>query len=494
MTIEDIYTAGGIQALADHLGVSNHMACQRLKENAVLPNFCECGCGARTKNYTKYLAGHNPTKPISHSKQTKKNISEKAKERFRNRQKVNGKIYDIPSKEDLEYLHYERMMSLNQMKDLLTTSIPTIKKWMKGYNIIWRNIQEANKVALQTASRVKEEIELPHDDIIFLYNEKKYSTDKISTMMSVSPTTVLNRLHDNNISTSEYRQSNGEVEIIELLERNNIDFINNAFDIIPPKEIDICIPDRNIAIEYNGITWHSETSPFGTTTKNKDYHLQKTVQCEEKGIRLFHIFDNEWNDITRRKVWESVILNSLGIHSLTIGARQTIVERISSKAANDFCATNHLQGKSFSSINYGLVFKGELVSVMTFAKSRYNKKISYELMRFAVKRHTKVHGAASKLLKAFQKEHTGSIISYANRRWSKGDLYEKLGFTFSHSTSPNYFYWSNARNLESRIKYQKHKLKSVLSNFNPELTEWENMKKNGYNRIFDCGNLVYVLG
>ena len=43
----------------------------------------------------------------------------------------------------------------------------------------------------------------------------------------------------------------------------------------------------------------------------------------------------------------------------------------------------------------------------------------------------------------------------------------------------------------SRIQFQKHKLKDKLETFDPNITEWENMKANGYDRIWDCGNMVF---
>lgn len=54
------------------------------------------------------------------------------------------------------------------------------------------------------------------------------------------------------------------------------------------------------------------------------------------------------------------------------------------------------------------------------------------------------------------------------------------------------YYRKGYQLLESRIKYQKHKLLKLLKAFSPSLTEWENMKNNGYDRIWDCGNDVWI--
>ena len=268
----------------------------------------------------------------------------------------------------------------------------------------------------------------------------------------------------------------------------------NSRNIIDPLELDIYSKEHNFAIEYDGIIYHSfgksKYTKFNNISKlDKNKHLLKTKLCEEKGIQLFHIFENEW--LLKSKIWTSVILNKLGL-SNRIYARKCTIKEISSKEARMFIENNHLQGSINSSIRIGLFRDGELVQIMTFGASRFNKKYEYELLRLCSKLNTTVVGGASKILKYFERNYKPkSLLSYANRRWSNGNLYEKLGFSFLHATEPNYFYVSDDK-LESRIKYQKHKLKDLLDNFDEKLTETENMLNNGYRIIYDCGNLVYV--
>ena len=115
------------------------------------------------------------------------------------------------------------------------------------------------------------------------------------------------------------------------------------------------------------------------------------------------------------------------------------------------------------------------------------------MLRFCSKIGYHVVGGAGKLLKHFERSYKPkSLVSYADRRWSQGKLYKALGFKLDHASSPNYWYWKNINQLESRIKYQKFKLKNILDVFDESKTEVENMKANGYHRIFDCGNIVFV--
>ena len=255
------------------------------------------------------------------------------------------------------------------------------------------------------------------------------------------------------------------------------------------KELDIYIPDYNLAIEYDGLMYHSEGYTEYPMFKNteKTYHLEKTELCLKNNIQLFHIFEGEDLDL-----WLSMINNKLGLNE-KIYARKCIIKELNSQETVEFLNENHLQGFCQAKINVGLFYNNELVSVMTFSKPRFNKKYEYELIRFCSKRNTSVIGGATKLWKYFvTKYNPNSVITYANRRFSNGEIYKTLGFTFLEKTSPNYFYFKGrSRELFSRVKFQKHKLKELLDVYDENLSEAENMFNNNYRRIYDCGNLKF---
>ena len=101
-------------------------------------------------------------------------------------------------------------------------------------------------------------------------------------------------------------------------------------------------------------------------------------------------------------------------------------------------------------------------------------------------------GGASKLLSYFIKQYKPKkIISYADRRWSDGNLYKKIGFNLVNLTHPSYFYTNDYLIKYHRFSFRKDQLSEKLVLFDPQLTEWENMQLNGYDRIWDCGNLKY---
>lgn len=282
-----------------------------------------------------------------------------------------------------------------------------------------------------------------------------------------------------------------EDEIVFFLKSNNINniFLNRR-DIIPNRlEIDIYLPDYNLAIEVNGVYWHSESMG-----KYKDYHLYKTERCLEKGIELIHILDYEW--LFKKHIISSILHNKLKINKNKIAARKCNIKPINdTKILRQFLNDNHIQGYTHSSINLGLYHNDELVSVMTFGRNRFKKQSKeWEMIRFCNKLNTNVMGGANKLFNYFIKEHNISndpIISFADRRFFNGGLYNILGFDFEKNTTPSYVYWKDNIIL-NRMSCQKHKLSKLLGIFDINQTEYENMKNNGWRRIWDCGNIKFV--
>jgi hypothetical protein len=289
----------------------------------------------------------------------------------------------------------------------------------------------------------------------------------------------------NNCSTFQ----NEIYEYIKSTIGNGIDIKLNDRTILKPRELDIVIPSLKVAFECDGVLWHSDI--FGH--KNKTYHLQKTSGCISGGYRLIHIFDSEWR--TRPDVVKSVIASVIGKVAPSIYGRKCVVKEISSRICTDFLNKNHLQGTDHSSIKLGLFDEqNNLVSVMTFLKSRFDTKVQYEMGRFCNKINTHIAGGASKLFSYFLRNyHPTSIVSYNDRRYFDGEVYIKLGFNFVGNTSPNYFYIiDNYQTIQNRLCWQKHKLKDKLAQFDSTLSEWENMKQNGYDRIWDCGNGKWI--
>ncbi|WGA02412.1 hypothetical protein [Campylobacter phage vB_Cj_QDYZ] len=275
--------------------------------------------------------------------------------------------------------------------------------------------------------------------------------------------------------------SSFEKEVKEILPK----CIENDYSVLGDKELDFYLPEYNLAIECNGDYWHSEQMG-----KSNSYHLNKTEKCKEKGIQLLQIFESSW--IEKKEIWTSIINNKLG-KSKKIMARKCVLREVSKAEEKEFLDTNHLQGFTGSSICYGLYYQNELICLMSFGKPRFTGKYDWELIRLCTKMGVNVVGGASKLLSYFHKHNPGSLISYSDRLYSDGSIYKQLGFEFNHYSAPGYFYCKNKIKY-SRQQFMKHKLKDKLEKFDPNLTESENMRLNGYHKVWDCGQGVWVKG
>ncbi len=288
---------------------------------------------------------------------------------------------------------------------------------------------------------------------------------------------------NNNLNTGV---SKIEIEIFKFLEQIiNNDILNNNRSIISPKELDIYIPDKKVAIEFNGLYWHSDKYI------NETYHLDKTNICEKLGIQLIHIFEDEWifkQDIVKSRLKQILNIND----SKRIHARKCEIREINSSLKNEFLEKYHIQGKDNSVIKLGVFYNDELVSVMTFSHgniSKGSKQIEnvWELNRFAINYNYHIPGIASKLLKYFQRNYEWKeIFSYADRRWSQGNVYYKLGFELDSITRPNYWYLKGGKRIH-RFALRKRPDEPK------DISERILREQEGYERIWDCGNLKFII-
>lgn len=278
--------------------------------------------------------------------------------------------------------------------------------------------------------------------------------------------------------------SNAEKSLRKFIESQyNGWIVYNDRTLLEGKELDIVIPDYGLAFEFNGTYWHQEGS-----NKPANYHKNKTDKTESNDYQLIHISDYLWEnkqDIVKSRIKQLLHLSE------RISARKTNIKEIA--FPRDFLEANHIQGAgSPTSTNYALYYQDVIVAVMTFGKPRFTSNQEWELVRFATKQGVSVQGGASKLFKYFIRQHSpNSIVSYASRDFSKGNLYSTLGFKHQHNTEPGYAYYDRRLNRISRYQAQKHKLEKLLTLFDPKLQESENMQLNGYYKVYDQGNMVF---
>lgn len=330
--------------------------------------------------------------------------------------------------------------------------------------------------------------QLPSEEIQYSYVELKKSLVHLAEEFGCDYDTIRTRLTEAGTRirrTSNY--SREEVQIAEFLESNGVEVESGNWSVLGDKELDLFIPTHRLAIELNGLHWHST---INSTNEARMRHVSKSQKCSEQGIELWHITDEQWH--TKKDILKSMLLNKIGLASTKVYARKCLLKEVSSKEAKVFFNDNHIQGQAAASIYYGLYYNEDMVMCLSFGKARYNSNYVYELIRSATKKGFSVAGGFSRILKHFQKNHEGSLVSYADRSYSTGKVYEKNGFKLASVSEPGYF-WTKSGKSYNRVKFQKHKLAGLLKDFDSNLSESENMYRNGYKKYWDCGQLVYVL-
>ena len=284
-----------------------------------------------------------------------------------------------------------------------------------------------------------------------------------------------------------------ETKLQNFLTENCISFEAHNRTILKPQELDIYIPTKQCAIEFNGNQFHTEW----VGGKTRQYHLNKTKLCKQKEIKLIHIFEDEFHN--SKDIVLNKIAHILGIQQNLpkIYGRKCEIKTIYKYIAEEFLNKYHIQGFSSSSVYYGAYYKDKLIAVMSF-KTENNGK--WELTRFASDYNYICCGIGGKLFKHFVKEHNPlSVKSFADRRWTvdeENNIYCQLGFKFEGYIPPDYKYYNPKIDKYKRFHKFGFRKKVLLNKYpdklTPEMTETEMVKELGYDRIWDCGLIKYI--
>lgn len=279
-----------------------------------------------------------------------------------------------------------------------------------------------------------------------------------------------------------------ECEIGDFIRQCGNQIETRIRNIIYPYELDIYVPSKKVAVEYNGLRWHNEQFK-----KDKNYHLIKTELCKRQGIHLIHVFEDEWlehKDIIKSKI-KHILGNNTDLPK--VFARKCVINEIDSNLSNSFLTNNHIQGKTNSSLYLGCFYQDKLVGVMSFKKERKDSD-KWELTRFASDITKCCIGVGGKLFKYFIKKYNPlEVKSFADRRWSTDtdNLYTKLGFVLDNVLKPDYKYIipnTNKRfhkfNFRKQILHKKYNLPLTM-------TENEMTQKIKAYKIWDCGLYKY---
>lgn len=369
---------------------------------------------------------------------------------------------------------------------------PDVKEKMKATCLEKYGVEWANSSATVQATKVKDRDEPIFKDFDKLYSEVSADPEidlgicYLANKHSFSVSTFYRKCMSNGLDYTKFVASSTSVEEELFYRKLGIEAKRNDRSMLNGKEIDILFAERTLGVEYHGLYWHSRDD---TTIDFR--HKAKAELAEKSGIKLLQFWSSEVDN--KFDIVKSIIESKLGILSDRIFARKCLLRNISSSEHSDFCNRNHLQGAAGASVRLGLFYCDELVAIMSFGKTRFDNRHEWEMIRYCSKLNTNVIGAASKLWKHFVTAYDPqSVVTYADARISDGALYGKLGFTYSHHSAPNHFYTKDCKTLESRIKYQKHRLENILENYDADLSGKTNMINHGFRIVYDAGNKVFT--
>lgn len=352
-----------------------------------------------------------------------------------------------------------------------------ISKWIKRYSL--------SKVRKSLPSKFDEHtVSLLENKTWMAEQYHALGTVKLGKKLGVTDGTVGRYLEKHGIDRDAVLSrptSQGEQELSLFLEGFG-EVICNSRKIIAPYEIDAFMPDHNLAVEYNGLYWHTEEH------KGKTYHFDKWKMCADKGIQLIQVWEDDW--VYKRPIVESMLKHKMGKSDMArASARKCAVVAIDHASAAEFLTAYHLQGKASGSHYLALEYDGSLVAVMVFA-SRGGSE--FTLSRYASS--CVVRGGFSKLLRAFEGIASPSkIVTFADLAVSDGSLYINNGFSQDKLLQPDYKYL-----VARQVRVHKANFRKANFRSNPDLkyedgmTERELAALNDLPRIYDAGKIRFV--
>ena len=272
--------------------------------------------------------------------------------------------------------------------------------------------------------------------------------------------------------------------------------------LLKPKELDSYLPKEKLAVEFNGMYWHSH-GDVDSELKNKNNHYNKYLSCAEKGVRLLTIYESEWKD--HQYAIKRLLRNAVGKSKGKLMARKCELKKVEHKDAKDFYEKYHPQGGAGNGNHYGLYWKNKLVACMRFTYGANDRGAGaatrvWTLSRYATR--TTISGGASKLFKAFiQERNPAEVKSFSDNRYFSGAMYTQLGFDLIEETPPDYQVWSPKIGVKPKSHYQRRHIAQRLKDHNSpdnydatsdSRTEREMTYLMGARRIYDCGKKKWV--
>lgn len=521
-----------------HVSESHGMSSKEAYDSVHGVTLCRCGCGQECaflgikKGYSEMLKGHNANIYSVYDKETAEGISRKRREKLVGQ---TSWAKGLTKDDDERIAKRGKATSLGRKRAF---EEGRIKTWSKGLTSETdervKSIAEKLKVGFETGEYVPwakgltketDEAVAKMAMKVSITHKKKGIRDRLDASKRLTQETIRERIETGTmlelLEVGDYKNDASDSISVRCKECKNVFFSslrklqygrcwncdpngsvaqiaisrfieglgvevnkNHRGSIMGASrmaELDIFVPSRSLAVEYNGLYWHSELH------KSSIYHQGKTDKCAELGIDLLHVFEDEWRD--KQDIVKSVIVNRLKLNERKVAARKCKVVELSSKQKSVFFGSNHIDGNTSSTVAFGLTIDGEVVAGMSLRKPFHKKyKNCIEIARSCSKTGTTVVGGVGRLVKRSIKWANDNgyekVFTYVDTRHGTGKSYEKAGMMLVGETPSRYWYTDCSKRF-NRFKFRADKSRNMSQQ---EVAEESNVVK-----IWGCKNLIYEI-
>ena len=490
---------------------------------------CSCGCGCRPKwngwseGYTSYIRGHNAriSSAFSDPAVTKRCVEKRMKSYRAGKYRVwstgltkeNSETLrasaEKKSKTLLDGYRSGRIVSwqkgLTKDTDSRLARMSQTKREMfnSGSLVSWnegltketdsRVAVAAKKISTKYKERlagkrlspgiVRERIELSGFTLLeedYINKRESMLVVKCNVCDTVQNRTLYSLEKSFGCFTCKPKEPVAQIEIYEFVAKLCDDTLMSDREMISPYELDVVVPSAQLAIEYNGLYWHSDKY------LQKNYHSMKSSLCNSVGYKLFHIFEDEWRD--KKEIVKSMIKHRLGMSASKLGARKCQLIEIDAGKRREFFTGTHIDGDVPAKISFALIYDDNIVACLSLRRPFHKKWSEYmEVARISSGLDVVVAGGISRLVThamkwAHANGHTG-LLSYVDTRHGNEDSYILSGFE-KHGVTSDRFWWT-----DFSVRYNRFKIRADKAT---GLSEQENANRNGLRKIYGCPNLIMI--
>jgi hypothetical protein len=244
-------------------------------------------------------------------------------------------------------------------------------------------------------------------------------------------------------------------------------------------KFDVVVPSARLAIEFQGLHWHSAE---GSQTRD----FKKFALARSLGYGVICLYEDEWHE-HRHKI-ENLLRSRLGVsRPVRWRGSKCTVSCVSSADADAFHDSYHYIGAARCPVNYGVFVEGNLVACASFRRPTRQSKYQYELARMSSCPNITVHGAWSKVMQAFAFDHKPeSVVSFSDDRLFDGLVYGKIGFRRDGKVKPDY-YWTDGKR-----RWHKSSMRKRGTERTSGKTEGQLRSAVGLCKIWDLGKTRWV--